>query len=130
MSLLPPEDSRNTLDFHWVGIDSETQIAMLWMPRPGVWFHLEEITPEEAASRGYQYIEKALTPVQAHVLEQLFVSVLTAIREEVRCLSHLRNELLGRVEGEAATKFFPVIDRAIERLGAHALIEDESDETV
>ena len=39
-----------------------------------------------------------------------------AIDEEVRCLGHLENELRGRIDGEAALKFFPVIQRAQKRL--------------
>lgn len=50
-------------------------------------------------------------------LNQQVLRMTDVIAEEVRCLSHLRNELTGRVEGEAARKFFAVIDRAIQRLG-------------
>lgn len=38
------------------------------------------------------------------------------IDEELRCLNHLRDELAGRIDGEAGKKFFPVIGRAMDRL--------------
>lgn len=55
-----------------------------------------------------------MTPDRIRALE----AVAEAAREEARCLAHLRDELAGRVEGEAASKFFGVMDRALRRLNA------------